>query len=185
MNEIKSKKNDAHKTIYFVSKNKLADNKADKLIISSSYQGDWKDDLWHGFGDLSYKNGDLYSGQWFHNMRQGNGTLWIMSQRKKLLWSYVGQWQQDQKEGRGTMFYSNGDKYDGFWYQNKKSGFGIYVFANNDIYIGSWRQDQRNGYGVFLKTNKEIFEGHWINDQKEGPGSYLFLAQKKVLIGEW
>lgn len=33
-NELKSKKNDTHKTIYFVSKNKTNDSQKDQLVIT-------------------------------------------------------------------------------------------------------------------------------------------------------
>ncbi len=68
INEEKSKKNDTHKTIYFVSKSHSNEINSGQLTISSSYQGEWKDDLRHGFGDLIYKNGNLYSGQWILNL---------------------------------------------------------------------------------------------------------------------
>ncbi len=62
INEAKSKKNDNHKTVYFVTKNKIKDPTKDQFQITQSYQGDWQNDLRQGFGDLIYKNGDLYSG---------------------------------------------------------------------------------------------------------------------------
>ncbi len=99
INEAKSKKNNIHQTIYFVSKKVVLKELDDNLAITSQYQGDWKSDMKNGFGDFIYKNGDQYSGQWSYNMRHGNGTLWIMNNRKKLQRSYVGQWANDQKEG--------------------------------------------------------------------------------------
>ncbi len=51
-----------HKTIYFVNNKSVLSTKSDNLIVTSQYQGDWRDDMRHGFGDFVYKNGDLYSG---------------------------------------------------------------------------------------------------------------------------
>ena len=51
------------------------------------YEGDWKDDLRHGMGQIEYKNGDSYKGNW------------------------VG----DYMDGMGEMVYNNGDRYKGAW----------------------------------------------------------------------
>ena len=53
-------------------------------------------------------------------MRNGNGTYWVVQNKKYSLTSsrrlrreYTGEWLNDKKEGKGAFFYGTGDRYDG------------------------------------------------------------------------
>ena len=50
-------------------------------------------DLYHGWGKITYDNGDVYEGGWKYSMRHG--------------------W--------GKMTYNNGDVYEGEWENNKEN----------------------------------------------------------------
>jgi hypothetical protein len=54
-----------------------------------------------------------FKGGWENNMRNGQGTLWVMDAKNKLRREYTGDWVNDRKTGRGTHFYINDDRYDG------------------------------------------------------------------------
>ena len=56
---------------------------------SSFYEGDWVNNVKHGFGIRQYASQNLYEGMWFNNMRHGEGTMrWL--DRNQM---YSGQWQ--------------------------------------------------------------------------------------------
>ena len=67
----------------------------------------------HGTGKMTYKNGDIYEGDW------ADGYM----------------------HGTGTMIYDNGDKYDGGWVKNKKHGMGTFTYNNRRQVRGKWVND--------------------------------------------
>ena len=41
------------------------------------YEGQFKDDMCHGKGKMTWPNGDIYEGDWFEDFRAGKGkTVW-------------------------------------------------------------------------------------------------------------
>lgn len=131
--------------------------KGEKWRTSSKYTGAWKDNQKAGFGIQVFENGDKYEGGWLAGKREGQGTLWVLDEKKNLRRRYTGDWVNDKKEGRGTMFYDNEDRYDGFWSQNRPCGEGRMIYKNGDVYVGSWDVGKRSGYGVLTKYS--LFNG--------------------------
>ena len=39
----------------------------------STYEGEWKYNLRHGFGTLNARNGEVYKGEWSQGMEHGKG----------------------------------------------------------------------------------------------------------------
>ena len=55
----------------------------------SFYDGDWVNNVRHGWGTRQYPTGNLYQGMWFNNVRHGEGTMkW--NDRDQI---YSGQWE--------------------------------------------------------------------------------------------
>ena len=54
---------------------------------NEEYDGDWEDDLMHGFGTYKYTSGATYTGQWV----------------------------KGKMDGSGIMKYADGSQYDGQW----------------------------------------------------------------------
>lgn len=59
--------------------------------FGDTYDGEWKDNNYHGSGTLTYANGD----------------------------KYVGSFAFGNPNGKGTKFYANGKIENGFWKNNK------------------------------------------------------------------
>ena len=58
-------------------------------IGTSFYEGDWVDNVRHGWGTRQYPSGNVYQGMWFNNVRHGEGTMrWL--DRDQM---YAGQWE--------------------------------------------------------------------------------------------
>jgi len=66
---------------------------------NEEYEGDWEDDLMHGYGVYKMTSGAIYHGQWLRGKMSGSGL----------------------------MSYADGSKYDGEWYENAMHGEGVYT----------------------------------------------------------
>lgn len=74
------------------------------------YEGEFKDNMYHGTGKFLYSNGDVY----------------------------LGDWQDNAYHGKGVLSYQNSDKYDGEYRFGKACGYGIYSYASGDRYEGEF-----------------------------------------------
>jgi hypothetical protein len=101
-----------------------------------------------------YTNGDIYSGQWANDNRNGNGIMTYANGDV-----YDGTWANGRPYGHGVMTYANGDVYDGHF----PYGHGVMTYANGDVYDGTWLNGRRNGNGVMTYANGESYEGKWTN----------------------
>lgn len=68
-----------------------------------------------GKGTMAYANGDVYTGEWINNVRDGFGTMSYVNGD-----IYVGKWRKNVRHGYGKMSYKNGDIYEGEWLNNAK-----------------------------------------------------------------
>lgn len=66
---------------------------------TEEYEGDWEEDLMHGYGTYKYTSGAVYTGQW-HKGKQ---------------------------HGAGSIQYADGSRYEGQWEQNLMHGDGVYT----------------------------------------------------------
>jgi hypothetical protein len=126
-----------------------------------SYNGEWKEDLKHGFGTQIWKNGDKYEGQWTNGFRS-----------------------------KGIMVFKDGLKYDGELLDGKKHGFGTqYDKKGAILYQGQWAKDVFIGaHESTISDENGIYTGQ-INDQiKNGKGTMNYSKRKDGLIkaeGDW
>ncbi|ELR20845.1 MORN repeat-containing protein [Acanthamoeba castellanii str. Neff] len=88
------------------------------------YEGEWSTDLKRfvreGYGACRFLNGNLYCGQWAHDMMHG----------------------------QGVMFYGDGSVYDGLWCRNARYGKGTYKRPGRWTYCGDWKDGKRCGWGT-------------------------------------
>jgi hypothetical protein len=143
------------------------------------YFGEWKDYKRHGYGFFTYTNGDKYDGQWKDNNKDGHGIFFYKYGDK-----YDGQWKDGKKNGKGHFYYRDGDKYDGQWKDNKKDGLGVFTWANGDKYEGQWKYDNKDGLGVFTWANGDKYDGQWKDGEKDGQGIFIWTNGDKY-DGQW
>ena len=94
-----------------------------------------------GKGTCTFRNGDIYSGDWENGNLTGQGTYKFSNGDV-----YIGEFKNNgKKDGQGTYKYSDGDKYIGEFKNDKEHGQGTYTFANGDSYSGEFR-------GKYIKT---------------------------------
>ena len=84
----------------------------------------------HGLGATTFPNGDVHTGSYVNDKRQGKGVMvWRKVGRK-----YVGDYHNGRRHGKGEMTFPRGDKYTGDWVRGRRTGHGIYLFANGNRY---------------------------------------------------
>lgn len=82
----------------------------------SYYDGDWINNVKHGWGTRQYPSGNIYQGMWFNNIRHGEGTMkWL--DRNQM---YTGNWENGIQVKRkylkfflfsGSMYTACGQQY--------------------------------------------------------------------------
>jgi hypothetical protein len=113
-----------------------------KYPTGDIYEGEFKDDLYHGYGVYTWTNGNRYEGMWEKNRREGQVT-WIS----------------------GKQSSSPGDRYQGQWYLDQKHGEGHYFQANGDTFIGTFQEDQRHRSGIYRTQNRQSFNVVYHQDE--------------------
>jgi len=107
-----------------------------------------------GYGNLFWKDGSYYSGQFVNN----------------------------SKSGEGTLFYSNGDIFTGQWTDESKSGQGKYMFSKGGNYIGGFSSGAFDGDGEFNihhpNDDWEYFKGQYESGYRK-TGSYQLSTGDK------
>lgn len=104
------------------------------------YEGDWENDLAHGFGRIEWEDGAVYAG------KMGRGRL--------VKGSYTFP--------SGSFFEGNFDELSGMF-------LGEGTFQNNDeIVTGTWKDGKLNGKGERKMRNGDYYQGIWVEDNLEG-----------------
>jgi hypothetical protein len=67
------------------------------------YEGDWEEDLMHGYGTYKYTSGAVYTGQWVRG----------------------------KQHGQGKQQYADGSMYEGSWAGNLMHGEGVFTDADH------------------------------------------------------
>lgn len=131
-----------------------------------------------GYGELRYKNGSVYQGNWQKGMKWGQGKMTYSSGN-----FYEGNWEQNKRNGQGTMnWVTSNEKYTGNWIDNMQSGFGTHIWLDSSSaykllrnrYVGYWENGLRHGKGTFYYSNGSKYEGDWHENFKQGHGKFTF-----------
>lgn len=131
------------------------------------YEGEWKEDFWHGQGTLTFTDGEKYTGQWQNGLKHGQGTYTWANGNK-----YTGEYKNEMREGYGTQINTSGGKYTGQWLKNKMHGQGTYIWSDGSSYNGQWENNVQHGQGTFIWPSGGSYTGQWVNDQMHGQGTY-------------
>ena len=66
------------------------------------YVGPFSNEMRHGFGEMTYPSGDVYSGYWRDGKRHGVGAYrWSNGEQ-----FYVGDWVQNDRSGMGSLTFA-------------------------------------------------------------------------------
>ena len=87
---------------------------------------------------MTYKNTDVYSGNWANGEKDGKGTYVFEKTGQK----YVGNFMQGQMIS-GQWIYPNGTHFEGGFDNNKPKGTGTWSFENGNKVKGTYRQTRK------------------------------------------
>ena len=105
-------------------------------LSTGNYVGAYRNGEYHGYGTLTFDDGEKYIGRFYNGKRNGYWTNYFSSGEK-----YVGYWKNGKRNGKGTNYWPNGNKYEGNFKNDKKDGKGIFTFKSGNVQEGIWRND--------------------------------------------
>ena len=127
------------------------------------YQGEWKNDLFHGCGIEIIPSRGTYTGQFKNGLVEGFGIQEFPNGQV-----YKGDWKNNMKHGVGEDTYATGDRYLGEFENNMKSGRGTVYWSNGDIFRGLYEWDVREGYGQYTFADGNSFTCEFVEGKCPG-----------------
>jgi hypothetical protein len=120
------------------------------------YDGEWNDGVRAGKGKMVWGKGgavDSYEGEFLNNMFSGFGVFrWRMGDK------YVGNWNENKRSGYGSFHWNAGDSYEGLWEDDLKSGAGKLKWHNGNEYHGSWKNELKESGKLYESATERHFE---------------------------
>ena len=154
---------------------------SDKVITvynedGNTYLGKLKNGLPDGYGTLSNPdNSYLYNGEWKDGLKHGKGQL-ITDNLK-----YSGLFENDVFCGAGGVLCdSEGNIYEGDFLNGKYHGYGHYKLVNGDVYIGQFKYGLFDGRGQLMSQNGDVFDGNFLEGKKDGFGLMIKSDGEKI-----
>ena len=154
------------------------------------YEGQVKDGKPQGRGNMTFRDGGFYFGEWQDGARHGKGNQKYSTDAARD--NYDGSWKDDQEDGEGVLVFKNGPKYEGSMFNGFRHGKGFQTFAKDDVYDrasyeGEWNADKSSGNGTLIWKNGAKYVGGFLNDLRHGHGIETYPEDDTRLSydGEW
>lgn len=130
------------------------------LWQGANYNGDLVNGVPHGYGSLTFPNGDRYTGQFNHGIVHGIGTIyWITGD------TFTGQFSNGDRDGFGTYKWQSGDTYYGYYKNNLPHGSGTYIWPDGSKFVGTYENGYRHGFGAeYYPDGTVALLGMWSYD---------------------
>lgn len=138
------------------------------------YVGGWESGFRNGFGTDYYADGSIYEGNFLRDKRHGKGKITFSSNDSCNRKYYDGDWFNDIRQGNGVMFWNSGNWYKGSWVNGLRHGKGESNFANGNKFIGIFSEDERNGDGTFYWADGDYEVSHYKDGEKNGFTTYYW-----------
>ncbi|KAH8097302.1 hypothetical protein JL720_190 [Aureococcus anophagefferens] len=125
------------------------------------YVGRWRDNKKNGRGLFTFADGNTYDGDFLDDIQHGYGKLVYMP-TTILEESYEGEWQDGLRQGRGVYRYREQDamkSYDGDWLSNLRHGKGQLEYRDGGYYKGDWVNERMTGRGLYVWPDGSQYEG--------------------------
>jgi len=122
------------------------------------YKGQFAEGKSEGYGELSYGTSGLYIGYWKNDLKDGHNC--------KEVWpdgtTYNGEYSKGLMHGRGLLIYNNGAMYDGEIENNTLQGYGVFIWPEGRRYEGEWQSGEMQGYGMMKWATGNKYTGNWV-----------------------
>jgi len=127
------------------------------------YEGEWVSDLRQGKGTCrqTKQSGEVYSGMWKNDQWHGEGELKFAGGG-----SYKGEFKADKIHGKGVYHFVDGSCYKGWFKNDLREGQGTITYADGIRYVGNWRSNWRDGVGTCYYPDGSIFKGYFVADER-------------------
>jgi len=135
------------------------------LPDSSVYKGDIKNNLFHGTGELRWRNGDIYQGMFKNGLMSGKGHLQRTSGEQ-----YSGEFKLGLYDGDGELLTSSGDKYVGEFEKGNPQGEGVFTSKSGAVYKCHFDRGKATGRGTITWSNGNSYKGEIENWRMSGEG---------------
>ena len=155
----------------------------------AKYAGDFLNGMAHGIGILIGSKGTIYKGQWIRNYQTGKGMKQYPDGSK-----YKGEFVKNKKDGEGTMYYPDGRVFAGEWVSDKPiidqdiqdddcPVEGTMSSTTTIIHSESGNDENQN-LGEFVYEDGSRYEGDLVQGLPEGEGT-CFYANGDKYVGGW
>ncbi len=121
------------------------------------YEGGTLNGKKHGWGILRYSEKSYYEGNWEEDLRHGFGKEITLDEKDSILEQYEGFWAKDERNGWGRFDYEDKDSYDGQWLNGQCHGMGKYTCSDGSFYEGPWAN------GIALSDISHLGEALFFN----------------------
>jgi len=150
-------------------------------VETSTFFGEYKDNIPEGYGVYSRKGFSLEGMNWNKNALNDIGVaIWEEGEM------YEGEFKNNVKEGIGLYRWADGTTYMGQFQKGKITGLGKMQFANGNIYEGQFNEGYISGWGKFVWDDGKYYIGNYINNKKNGFGLFVWnLDPLNAVIGFW
>lgn len=156
-----------------------------KYASGNSYDGYWEQDKQCGQGVYTYQDGKTWTGIFKNGEKwTGKGFLYYYVNGKLNGETYEGELLEGKRHGWGVFHYKDGAVYEGQWKDGQRHGKGTYISASRLKYVGQWEDGKQNGQGVFTYQNGSVYEGQVVNGLCEGYGRRQY-ANGCSYEGQW
>ena len=88
------------------------------------YDGQWSEDQANGFGVRVNQNGVTYEGSWKNDLYHGAGVLSWTGEHRLAGCKYTGDFVRGKAHGKGRMEWKIGATFEGDWADGKRHGKG-------------------------------------------------------------
>jgi len=144
-----------------------------------TYRGEFKKGLIHGYGEMTFPNGDSYIGNWNAGLRHGNGACAVRVSCRVVSCGltpqtqhagtykrangdyYVGDYVKGERHGKGELM-EDGDRYEGDFANGHPHGRGTYVYHTGARYEGDLRDGEPDGHGTFGSADGSVYTGDFV-----------------------
>ena len=151
-------------------------NKNNKRV---EYFGDVTDFKKNGKGEEICEEEYKYQGDFSNDLKHGYGILEFFENNE----TYEGQFDKGEITGTGIYIWNNGEKYEGTFVKGIKHGKGTYTWPDGCIYEGGYNNGIREGKGKYIWADGRIFRGTFLDGKPNGKGKISY--KNKTIICEY
>lgn len=142
------------------------------------YEGEVRNELYHGKGKIVFNNGDIKEGTFVNGKLNDRNGCYTWATGDK----YVGEFKDGNISGFGEYFYKSGDRYRGSWCDDKRNGFGVYFYANGCISFDEYSDDKYHGISILICKDyavvRQYSNGKCIHESRYTGLDYSALLEK-------